>query len=203
MRRDSAAKTLVIHRLVQAVLRDRMHESTKLQWAERSVRAVDRAFPLVQISTWHACERLPPSAQKCAEPIENHRFDFQECSRFLNQTGFYLYARARYPEAEPLYKRALEIRDRLGPEHSEVATILNNLALLYQSQGKYPEAEPLYKRALKIYEKVLGAEHPAVARVLQNYARLLGKIGQRMRRSRWKVRQRQSWQIHASRANVR
>ena len=55
----------------------------------------------------------------------------------------------RYADAEPLYKRALAIREKaLGPDHPAVAQSLNNLADLYTAQGRYADAEPLYKRAL-------------------------------------------------------
>ena len=55
----------------------------------------------------------------------------------------------RYADAEPLYKRALAIREKaLGPDHPDVAQSLNNLADLYSAQGRYADAEPLYKRAL-------------------------------------------------------
>ena len=41
-------------------------------------------------------------------------------------------ATGRYAEAEPLYERALAIREKaLGPDHPDVATSLNNLAVLY------------------------------------------------------------------------
>ena len=41
-------------------------------------------------------------------------------------------------QAEPLYQRALAIREKaLGPEHPDTATSLNNLADLYRDQGKY------------------------------------------------------------------
>lgn len=37
--------------------------------------------------------------------------------------------------AEPLHRRALEIRERwLGPEHNDVAFSLNNLALVYRAK---------------------------------------------------------------------
>ena len=40
--------------------------------------------------------------------------------------------------AEPLYKRALAIREKiLGPAHPHVAASLNNLAALYGLQGRY------------------------------------------------------------------
>ncbi len=58
-----------------------------------------------------------------------------------------------------------------------MAASLNNLALLYKAQGRYAEAAPLYKRALAIFEKVLGLDHPDVARGLENYAVLLRETG--------------------------
>ena len=67
-------------------------------------------------------------------------------------------AQGHHDKAEPLYKRALDIREKvLGPRHQSVAVVLDNLALLYQAQGHYDKAEPLFIRALDIFEKVLGA----------------------------------------------
>ncbi len=43
VRRDANASTLQIHRLVQALLKQGMDETTQRLWAERAVRAVDRA----------------------------------------------------------------------------------------------------------------------------------------------------------------
>jgi CHAT domain-containing protein len=91
----------------------------------------------------------------------------------LNQQAIELYNQRKYTEAEPLYQRALAIRERiLGTEHSAVATILNNLGALYRDQGKYAQAEPLFERALAIREQVLGAEDPRVANSLSNLATL-------------------------------
>ena len=64
----------------------------------------------------------------------------------------------RYADAEPLYKRALAIREKaLGPDHPDVAQSLNNLADLYTAQGRYTDAEPLYKRALASTPKQKGS----------------------------------------------
>ena len=71
------------------------------------------------------------------------------------QSGRALRNQGKYDEAEPLYQRALAIREKaLGPDHPDVAESLNNLAELYSNQGKYAEAEPLYKRALAIDENL-------------------------------------------------
>jgi tetratricopeptide (TPR) repeat protein len=84
----------------------------------------------------------------------------------------------RYSDAEPLYIRALSIREeQLGANHPETATSLNNLAGLYREIGRYSDAEPLYVRALSISEKQLGSNHPSTAISLNNLAALYRVIG--------------------------
>ncbi len=93
------------------------------------------------------------------------------------QPGGPLPEQGKYAEAEPLYQRALRIREQaLGPDHPQVAYPLNGLANLYQEQGKYAEAEPLYQRALHIREQALGPDHPLTQEVVRNYAILLRKM---------------------------
>ncbi len=61
------------------------------------------------------------------------------------------HTQGQYATAEPLYQRALAIREQaLGPNHPAVATILENLAMLYRKTGRDQEAEPLEKRAQAI-----------------------------------------------------
>ncbi|CAN0024264.1 unnamed protein product [Ectocarpus sp. 6 AP-2014] len=55
--------------------------------------------------------------------------------------------------AEPLHRRALEIRlERLGSDHKDVAFSLHNLSLVYSSRGDDEEAERYMSRANKIWE---------------------------------------------------
>jgi tetratricopeptide (TPR) repeat protein len=62
--------------------------------------------------------------------------------------------------AEPLYRRALEARERtLGKEHPDTLMTVHNLALLLKDKGDYAEAEPLYRWALKASERTLGRDH--------------------------------------------
>ena len=96
----------------------------------------------------------------------------------LNSLANLYWDQGKYGEAEPLFKRALAIREKaLGPEHSDVATTLKDLAILYLDQLRYGEAEPLFKRSLEITEKALGPEHLDVAFSLENYAYLLRRTG--------------------------
>ena len=57
----------------------------------------------------------------------------------------------RYAEAEPLYKRALAIREKaLGPDHPDVATIAEQSGGALRRSRPLCRAEPLFKRALAI-----------------------------------------------------
>ncbi len=105
----------------------------------------------------------PPATESQADPI-------QEANQ-LNAKGVELYDAGRYPEAEPLIKRALAIwESALGPNHINVAACVDNLARVYSAEGQYAEAEKLQKRALAIQEKALGINSPPVAESLNNLA---------------------------------
>ena len=178
IRRDPAEQTLSVHRLVQAVLKDAMPDEEQKLWATLAVLAVNAVFPDVEFEIWPQCERCLPHALVCADLVAQGDLMLLEAARLHNKAGYYLYERGRYAEAEPLYMRALRIREeQLGASHPDTATSLNNLASLYRSQGKYSEAEPLYVRALRIREEQLGASHPSTATSLNNLAGLYRSQG--------------------------
>jgi Tfp pilus assembly protein PilF len=98
-----------------------------------------------------------------------------------NQYAVFLYARANYTQAEPLYRRALAIDEAsLGPDHPEVARDLNNLALLLQATNRLSDAEPLMRRSVEILLQFTAAtshEHPYLNAVIANYSVLLEEMG--------------------------
>ena len=169
---------LTIHRLVQTVLKDRMDQEIQREWAERTVKAVNQAFPDVEFNVWARCEQLLPHAQVCVMHINQWTMAFLEAARLLYVTGKYLYERGRYPEAEPLLQHGLRLRKQLlGDEHIAVAECLNSLAELYRTQGKYLAAMPLCEQALYIREQSLKEEHPDVATSINNLGRLYHHLG--------------------------
>ena len=75
-------------------------------------------------------------------------------------------------DAEPLYRRALECRERtLGAEHPDTLVSVNNLAGCLEAMGLLKDAEPLYRRALEASERTLGTEHPHKLLFAKNLAR--------------------------------
>jgi tetratricopeptide (TPR) repeat protein len=152
--RQIETRSYSVHRLVQAVVRAELDHETRRLWAERAVRAVNLAFPDVEFSTWALCERLLSQAHACAELIDQWRLEFPEGPRLLNKAGRYLYERARYAEAEPFYRQALQIEEpSLGPKNPELAKRLSALAELRAVKDHFDEAESLYQRVLSIQEE--------------------------------------------------
>ena len=160
IRRQPGTRTLSIHRLVQAVLRDAMNEEIAQQWANCAVQAVNQVFPDGEFDTWPRCERLLPHALACVRLIEQAQIASQEAARLLNHIGGYLTQRGRYAEAEPIVQRTLTMCEQvLGANHPLTACSLGNLAGLYQEQGKYDQAEALAAQALTCLEQVLDGNY--------------------------------------------
>ncbi len=166
------------HRLVQAVVRDRMSKDELARYRDAMIQALSDRFPdkaYENPSCCPECASLLPHAQVLLEDVSYDQDEScQERALLINNTGEYHYGRAAYADAEPLFHRALEIRqNKLGSEHLDVAYSLNNLAIVLAVRGERLKAESLFRRALGIREKQLGSEHPDVATSLDNLAGLL------------------------------
>jgi tetratricopeptide (TPR) repeat protein len=87
--------------------------------------------------------------------------------------------RARFDAAEPHFKQAVAIRERIsGPESKDTANVLYGLADLYVNQGgRSAEAVPLLERVIAIREKVLGPEHALTAQALTRQGVALKTLG--------------------------
>jgi tetratricopeptide (TPR) repeat protein len=177
VQRQPETRTLSMHRLLQAVLRERMSEPEQADWLRRVIAALNAVFPDVTHEAWGQCERLLPHVLTVATTIPDCAGD-RELAEALQKAADYLCDRARYEQAEPLYQRALRIGKRVcGPAHPQVAYPLCGLAYLFYEQGKYQQAEPLYQQALQIREQALGPAHPDVAYTLQRLGMLYWKEG--------------------------
>jgi tetratricopeptide (TPR) repeat protein len=154
IRRDAQTKTISIHRLVQAVLKESLSEDAKLTEAVRVVRTLAHLFPSEKTRTdyWQVCERLLPHA--FVYLTSDKHWDLPEGIILMTNVAAYLSNRARFAEAEVLFQRALcTWTHMLGPEHPRVADTLHGLATLYRRQGHYEQAKPLFQQALLIRER--------------------------------------------------
>src|SRR5260370_258945 len=142
IRRNPEVKFLSIHRLVQAVLKDGMDRDTQRLWAERTIRAVNRAFPDVELQTWERCQRCIPHVYISVTYIEEYALAFPEAARLFNEAATYLVVRASYYQTESLLLITLAIRQQiLEANHPDTARTLNDLGEVYHNQGKYQQSE--------------------------------------------------------------
>src|SRR5437660_11756325 len=85
-----------------------------------------------------------------------------DTAKNLTHPGNHNHVTGQYAKAEPLYKRALKIREKiLGPDHRTVAECLDELAALYWAKGESAKAEPLSQRAAGIRTRIKEERPPA------------------------------------------
>jgi tetratricopeptide (TPR) repeat protein len=166
VRRNGSTHMLSVHRLVQIVLKESMDEETQRAWAERTVRAVNAAFPETDYGTNHQyySQYYLPHVQECAALINEYHLHFPEAARLLHQAGAFLYIHGFHPQSQSLHQQALAVGEQVfGSEHPAVAESLNALAVLARNRGDYEQAERFHRQALAIREKKLGPDHLATA----------------------------------------
>ena len=173
VRRDGSTHMLSIHPLVQTVLKESMDQQTRRAWAERTVRAINAAFPEANSGTdanqQYYLQYYLPHVQECATLITQYHLHFPEAARLLYQAGNFLYFHGFHPQSQPLHELALAIREQVfGSDHPAVAESLNMLAMLSRLQGDDKQAEGFHRQALAIRERTLGPDHPTTAESLNN-----------------------------------
>ncbi len=158
-----ADSQISVHRLVQAVVQDRMSLEEQKLWAESALKMVNDAFSFDQLDqeTWEKCSKLSAHAFYAAQHAEKMEILPQETANLLNSLGRYLNNRMELASARSVLERALAIDEKaLGPEHTSVARDVNNLGSVLQRQGDLVGAKRCFERALMIFEKRLGKDHP-------------------------------------------
>src|SRR6266508_6547966 len=184
LRRYSLVKTgtdsLSVHRLVQAVVRQRLDPDQQHRWASVAVHLVRAAFPtqVLDPATWPAYARLLPHALAVIGHVTTLDVAPETTAWLLAEAGAFLTQRGDYPQARKLQVRALAIREaRLGPDHPDTAASLSDLAFVLCDQGDLDHARTLQERALHIREARLGADHPHTATTLPALALVLHDQG--------------------------
>ncbi|MFL5341009.1 MAG: tetratricopeptide repeat protein [Gemmataceae bacterium] len=100
---------------------------------------------------------------------DQHRH-LQEAERVAAEAAE-LFGQQRYPEASPLFKRALQLAEAaVGRDHPALAHHVFNLGLLYEVQGKEELAREAFRRTLQVLEAHLGPDHTGLVDALWKLA---------------------------------
>lgn len=178
---EMTGDALSMHRLVQAVVRDRLDDEGKKEWAGAAVEVVDASLAHgvttnVEIWPWYA--RLVPHAWMAAGQAEVLQVASKAAGRSLNQVGLYLQIRAEFAEAKKALERSLVLSEAIhGVNHPEVAIRVNNLGTVLKDLRDLAGAKTNFERALAIMEKVYGHKHHFVATTANNLGYVLRVLG--------------------------
>src|ERR1039458_2668596 len=114
--------TFSCHRLLQAVLLDRLKKKDRQWWAETTLKFVNEFAPTDpgDVRTWPIWDVIMPHASTILKEVLEQTN--RDASELMNQLGVLLSVKALYAEAEPLLRRALANDEKnFGPEHPNVA----------------------------------------------------------------------------------
>ena len=144
----------VIHILVQDFARRAMSEERRTEALGESLNWLSAAFAddTEDVRSWPILDALVPHALAIARRAGEAGIA-EPTGWILHQLGLLFYTKARYAEAEPLMRHAIEINAlHPAPDVAKVASGFGNLALLLVETNRPDEAEPLLQRALALDE---------------------------------------------------
>ncbi len=99
--------------------------------------------------------------------------DRRLASDLCNLAGV-LYATNRHDQCEPFLSRAIFIIEKAAPvDWARLATYYSRLGSIYTKLKKFEEAEAILKKAMGLRERHIERNHPVIADVLRDYAKLL------------------------------
>ena len=176
-----------VHRLVQAVIHERLGEEARAGWAEVAIRLVDSAFLFDEedVGTWSICAQLLPHALSAIDYGEALRVAAEETGRLLDRVGGYFQVSAQFSKAHTVHlaelcERALAIAEATYSTYPPMVTarINNLLGLVLRDLQKWTDAREALERALEMDEATYGQSHPTVARDLNNLGLVLRDLGE-------------------------
>ncbi|MCC6552766.1 MAG: tetratricopeptide repeat protein [Polyangiaceae bacterium] len=171
---------LSVHRLVQAVVRDRLPAEDRRVWADAAVRLVDHEFPESgdDVETWPACARWLPHALAATGHAEAYGVAREARARLLARFAVYLQGRAAFAEAKGYLEQALALHEEAyGEEDPRVAAVLRSLGSVLHDLGDLGGARARFERALAIDVATFGQDHPHVARDVNDLGSVLMDLG--------------------------
>ena len=169
------ADTVQLHRLVQAILRNRSAgeaaESDMAVAAVTLLRAAVPPDPWHDPGTWPQWRRLLPHVLTATDASRALDHAGDDVAWLLNEAAHYLQRRGEPAVSLPLFERALELRrGMLGEQHPNTLASARRLALNLRALGQYEVARQLNEHTLARSRRVLGEEHPDTLTSANNLA---------------------------------
>ena len=174
---DRLAKSILIHRLVQSVIRDEMSEEDRSLLCITVVDICNESFPREWNNDTRALCRIyfgqvlmPLLSIKSAQTMKS--------ADTMTRVGDFLLKDGKYNDSAKLLRVVVEIRAALrGADDPYTLTSMHNLAETYRQQGKMTEAAKMHEEVLAKRRTILGDDHPDTLTSMHNLALTYGDQG--------------------------
>lgn len=180
---DRSNKTILVHRLVQTIIRDDMTDEELNTTEIVILRLCDKSFPdTITTNTLPLCRKYQ---DQVLEPLLNTTVRTLEAANVKERIGKFLETDGKYHSAECLFEKAYQIRSELqGTENPETFTTLLHLAGVHWHQGRMAKAAQLEEQVIEGRKRILGNEHRDTLAAMNNLAltyRALGRLEDMLR----------------------
>jgi hypothetical protein len=167
---------LQVHRLVQAIMRDRLSAEQRRDDSARVAALLVAAGPADtdNPALWPAWASLLPHLL-AVNPAESDNPDLRQLAA---RALLYLLRRGDGVTAENLGTTLhRQWAERLGPDHPDTLTAATELAHAYRERGHLAATRALIEDTLARRRRVLGEDHPDTLRSASDLAVTLGDLG--------------------------
>src|SRR3954468_15074054 len=178
---DASDKAISLHRLVAALVRDRLPPQQRDNWCDVALRMMAGSFDYDgnAMSTWGRCAQLLPHAMAVSRHAELLGISSEVVAKLLNEVGQYLHHIGRYREARGVLERALQQHEKAyGDDNPRRAAIVNNLGRVLRRLGHLEEARAHFEAALVVDQAAYGDTHAHVAEIVNNYGTVMHIAGE-------------------------
>ena len=188
---EATDKTISLHRLVAALVRDRLPPQQRENWCDVALRMMQGSFDYDPnaAASWGRCAALLPHAMTVARHAEAAGVSSEVVARLLNEVGQYLHHIGRFREARGVLERALSQHEKVyGDDNPRRAAIVNNLGRVLRRLGHLDEARAHFEAALTVDQAAYGDTHAHVAEIVNNYGtcmHIAGEIEQARDQFEW------------------
>jgi hypothetical protein len=173
---DPAARTIQVHRLIQALLRDDLSTAEQEQFRHEVHLLLAGAAPAdpYDETKWPRYAELvghitPPRVSRCQDP---------GVRKFAINMVRYLYRSADYPSARTFAERFLkQWTADSGENHPDVLILQRYLGNVLRAQGDHQAAENMVGPALERARRILGHEHEVTLGLATSHGADLRALG--------------------------
>jgi tetratricopeptide (TPR) repeat protein len=153
---------IVIHRLVQAVIKDHLDETQLRTYRENVLSICNFGFPEVDNTLTMAermeCRRLQ---NQVLEPAVEAAAFSETNSFLLYKIGRFLYNDAKFRDSERVFGLWVDLSTkRASEEHEDTLTAMIWLAEALKFSGKLDQAAAMGEKILEVRNQIMGGEHP-------------------------------------------